>query len=457
MMLIIFGVIFLLISGWFIAGCPGTKSCPFFKEPKVDPKKVTLNFVGTWEYGNDWKETIDAFNKFKKLRENGFVDVAINIERVEDVANYEDILKERRFQGKQPNIFMIFHSWVPRYEAYISKVPENVMTVAKFKNTYARAAVDDLVTKEGVIYALPFYIDTLALYYNENMFLNERIVEPPKNWTEFENYVEKLTFLKKDQETKEILTDLDGNPMIDIAGAAFGGGSNVNRSQDILMLLVMQNNYDEENPVSFKTEGAKRAIRFYTDFTDPVSRFYTWNKNEIFSIDAFTQRRSAMMINYSSQIRNVDEKTGNALNYKVALIPQLDDKKTVNYASYWVPVVAKKAPCNAQAGLKVDCEKLAWEFLSFASKKSNTKMYLNSSNRAAANLEIAKEQSLAEDNRSVFAKQVFTAQTWFNKNDIVADQKLLEMTDFLIANEKNRKQLKKAMDTTMDYIGEINK
>lgn len=456
MMLIFLGGIFFLVAGWYIIGCPGVTVCPFFRKEKAPPKKVYMTFVGPWDSADDWSDVIAAFREYKRNERNGYLDVNIGYERINDTLNYEEIVRERRSEDKGPNIFMVFHNWIPRYKEKILPVPESIMNLKTFKETYAKATVEDLTQEDGTVFALPFYIDTLALYYNERMFLNESFLEPPESWRDFENYAEMLTSYKKN-DSGQVAKDDDGNPVIDVAGAAFGGGSNVNRSQDIIMLLVMQNNYDEKNIVSFNTPGAANGIKFYIDFTDPKSRFYTWNKNEMFSIDAFAQRKAAMMINYSEQIKNITRKTGGALDYKIAPLPQLNDDKKVNYASYWVPVVASKSECGVEAGVRVNCFNLAWEFLSFASQKANTVMYLDRTNRAAANLAIAKEESLKGDARSVFAGQVFTARSWRNENDAVANDKLLEMIDYLVADKMNRGQMGTAMAIPKRFISEINR
>lgn len=454
-MLLIMTGLFLLISGWYIAKCPGVAVCPFFRKEKDPPGKVKMTFVGPWDSPHDWDELLKAFNEYKKKENNGYLDVSITYEQISDSINYEDVVKQRQFDDKGPNIFMIYHKWIPRYEGRVLPAPKSIMTFSEFDNTYAKAAVEDLTGENGTIYALPFYIDTLALYYNSRMFMNEGIAGPPKNWIEFENYVEKLTYYKK--ENGRIVYDANGSPVIEFAGAAFGGGSNVNRSQDIIVLLIMQNNYDEPNPVSFSTDAAGSAVKYYIDFTDPNSRFYTWNKDQMFSIDAFTQRKAAMMINYGKEIPNIKSKTGGTMDYKIAPLPQLDERRKLNYASYWVPVVASKAPCIAAAGVKVNCYDLAWEFLDFASKEKNVKKYLDKTNRAAANLKIAEEQSLAGDARSVFASQVFTARSWRNAYDSIADEKILDMINYLIANKDNRKDIVKALANLRRYTTEIKK
>jgi ABC-type glycerol-3-phosphate transport system substrate-binding protein len=447
-LLIVFLLAFsILTAGWYAIGCPPFERCPFFRPPKTEgPKRVTLTFIGPWDKAGDWSAVISKFNKYKKLEANGYLDVNIKYERIEDSINYEEIIRERQFDGKGPNIFMAFNTWIPRYKNKILPMPEGMMSLPQFEKTFAPVAKDDLIV-DGKIYALPFYVDTLALYYNEDMFLNENYVQAPESWDEFKDYVEKLTIL-------------GGDGDIVRAGAAFGGGSNINRSQDIVMLLVMQNNASHKNSdlVSFNNPQSVAAVKFYTDFTDPKNRFYTWNENQIYSIDAFTQLKAAMMINYSYGIENVINKTGGELNFKIAPIPQTDRNNKVNYASYWTPVVAKKAPCQAERGAKVDCYSLAWEFLNFASQKENVKLYLDSVKKPAANLKLAKEQaSNFDDIRSVFASQVFTAKSWYHPDDYESDQALVEMIDSIItADEKSKKDILKAMEIAKRRVKWLN-
>lgn len=435
--ILIIGVLFFIfITAWYTIGCPPLKKCPGTREGVgPEPKIVILKFVGPWDAKENWADIAKKFNKLKIQEENGFLNVIIQYEMISDQINYENNVREMQFEGEGPNIYMIFNSWVPRYQQKLLPAPKEMMTIAQFESTFAKAAAEDLIftdseTSEKRIYALPFYIDTPALYYNVDRFANEGLVKAPETWEEFKDYVEKLT-----------IRDENGN--IEKAGAAFGGGKNVNRSQDIIILLAMQNNFRQnqaENFTSLNTPEGIAAVKFYTDFTDPVKRFYTWNEDQIYSIDAFAQRKAAMMINYSHHIDNIISKTGGTLNFKIASIPQLDKNYKVNYASYWVPVVPKTAPCRS-ADPKVDCYDLAWEFLNFAAKKENAKLYLDSTKRAAANLELVKEQaSDYSDLRSVFADQVLTAKSWDHPYDKESDEALLGLIDSIITKDINKKK-----------------
>ena len=434
-----------------------SEACPWEREkPEPDLPKVILTFVGPWDSASDWSGIAKRFNQYKK---SSGIDVIIQYQTLSDQANYEDIIREMQFEGNGPNIYTIFNNWVPRYTGKLLPMPANMITLRQYQDTFAPVAYDDLVIG-GKVYALPFYIDTPILFYNTDRFLNEAYRRPPETWAEFRNYAEKLTVFEKKIESENILNDgktekLD-EKKIEIAGAAIGGGSNVNRSQDILMLLVMQNNIKDnvDNLVSFNNRGTLTAIKTYTDFTDPEKRFYTWNEDQMYSIDAFTQRKAAMMINYTHHINTVNSKTGGALKFKVAPVPQLDMDYKVNYASYWVPVVPKTAPCRA--AVKVDCYALSWEFLNFAAQKENARLYLDSTNQAAANLELAAEQAnTVNDMRSFSASQVPTAKSWSRSNEGQADKALVEMIDSIISKDE-KVEISNAMNIVKNEIIQLN-
>ncbi len=431
--LIVFFVAFsIFIAMWYFIGCPPLKSCPFTKPKKGEEKIAYLTFVGPWDNASDWQGIISRFNEFKKKPENGGFGVDIKYEKINDPINYEDIIRERQFEDKGPNIFMVFNSWIPKYKNKILPMPENMMSLNEFETTFPRAVKNDLVLTNR-IYALPIYIDTLVLYYNEDMFFNADIITPPETWEEFKNYTERLTVLGE-----------EGN--IIRSGAAFGGGGLINRSPDIIMLLIMQNNISNpeniDNISSLGTPEAAAAVKFYTDFTNPQKRFYTWNENQIYSIDAFTSRKAAMMINYPHHIDNVINKTGGTLNFKIAPVPQPDINNKVNYASYWAPVVAEKSACSASKSLgKIDCCQLSWEFLKFAASEENVGLYLNSVKKSPANIRLAQRQGLDPgDLRGVFASQVLTARSWFHPYDSLTDKALESMIDSIITNDVNKKQ-----------------
>lgn len=422
--------------------CAPLDKCPWERgQQESSTKRVTLTFVGAWDKESDWRKVISEFRQYELANRN--LDVRINYEQL-DKYNYQTILLDRQLNKKSPNIFMIFNSWLPRYQQRVVEMPESYMTMDQFDRHFPEVAKNDL-TLDGKIYSLPMYIDTLGLYYNRDILYNSGYATPPATWKQFAEYVEKLTKEK-------------GDGTFERMGAAIGGSDIVNRSQDIVMLMVMQNNVNAEksrNPISFRTPEAQRAVKFYTDFADPSNRVYTWNYDDrTYSIDAFTQGRAAMSINYSYEIANLDSKTGGTLKYATAPIPQQYEDRKINYASYWAPVVAKDADCVKESGVTVSCSDIAWDFVSFAAQAQNARFYLEATGRPAANLILASEQAgETESKLAPFASQVFTARSWSNPYNENTDTSLLKMIDSIITTDKAKKQeLTKAMSTAVNEI-----
>ena len=452
---IIIAVLVVIGMAWTYLHCTPFQSCPWLRSTAdKSPKKVTLSFYGARDTEEDWSGVIEKFRIFEQ--NNRHLNVTVEYKQL-DQYNYEDLVYDSLVNKKGPNIFMMFNSWLPKYQARITEMPSGMMTMDEFEKNFVPVAKDDLV-KDGKIYSMPLYVDTPALFYNKEMFYNAGITRPPENWDEFADDVEKLTQLDKDGK-------------ITRSGAAFGGAKYVNRSQDIAMLMVMQNNMKADdtrgNPVSFGTSEAKQAVKLYTDFTNSSNRFYTWDYNsQIYSIDAFIQGTAAMSMNYSYEIANIDSKTQDGLDYGVALMPQKYENNKANYASYWAPVVAKGAECIKEDGVTMSCEDISWDFINFvathATQEGNTKKYdiesyLKSANRPAAHVDIIEKQMGEIGSKlAPFAEQTLTAKSWGNANNKKSDEVLLNMLDTIITTDTAKKKtVESAMKLAVDNVKEL--
>jgi len=149
----------------------------------------------------------------------------------------------------------------------------------------------DVVYNDAVfdnqIFGLPMSVDTLALYYNRDLFNTAGIPLAPTTWTEIQEAVKRLTY----QDTAGALTQ---------SGIALGTADNVDRATDIVSLLMLQNRavMTVGRSVTFQQtppNGSREyvpgpdAVRFYTDFANPVKEVFTWNSQQPNSLDAFAQ------------------------------------------------------------------------------------------------------------------------------------------------------------------------
>jgi len=242
-------------------------------------------------------------------------------------------------------------------------------------------------------------VDTLALYYNRDLFNTAGITSPPKTWDEFNDDVKNLTVL-----------DSRGN--ITRSGAAIGTADNINRSTDILTLLMLQSGVkmtnDSHTTATFSQsvngeDVGQRALQYYTDFANPSKKsVYTWNDQQHYSIDAFVEGSTAMMFNYSHQIATVRSKSAR-FNFGIAPAPQIAGTPVaVNFANYWAPTVSKQSKNPITA----------WKFLVYLSSAAGDASYVNASDRPSARRDLL-EQQKSDPDLGAFAQQALSARSWY--------------------------------------------
>ncbi|HCA66726.1 MAG TPA: hypothetical protein DEP11_00540, partial [Candidatus Jacksonbacteria bacterium] len=165
------------------------------------------------------------------------------------------------------------------------------------------------------------------------------------------------------------------------------------------------------------------ALRFYTDFADPVKKVYTWNESQEHALEAFKQGRIAYMFGYSY---NLPEIRASRVNFGVAPLPvPVGALGSATIANYWVEAVSKKSKHQNEA----------WHFLNFLSQPENL-LVLQST---AGKISPLKEQAIkiTDPELSVFASQAPQARVWyFGKSAPDAEDALIQM----IASVVNGKQ-----------------
>ncbi len=376
-------------------------------------QSATLQFWGTFDEETFYRDAITEFNKT-----NRGIRVIYRKFNPED---YEKQLIDSFAAGTGPDIWLMHNGWLPKHGDKIQPLPQQklegedgpLFTLKEFQDQFVDVAVKDLVLG-GQIYALPIYVDSLALYYNKDLFNTAGIASPPRTWEEFNDAVKQLTFF-----------DSRGN--IARAGAAIGTAANINRSTDILTLLMLQSGAkmtDADNggatfSRSVETENVgENALQYYTDFANPSKQIYTWNDRQHYSIDAFTNGEAAMMFNYSHHVKTVKDKSAR-FNFGTALIPQISGAPVaVNYANYWAPTVSKQSKYPV----------LAWKFLISLSSVRGDALYVNASGRPSARRDLIEQQKTDPD-LGVFATQALSARSWYQADNSAIETIFGEMID----------------------------
>ncbi len=397
-------------------------------------RMATLEFWSVHDDKSAYSELIDAYQEQNK-------NITIKYKKI-PFADYEKELINAFASGEGPDIFTIHHTWVPKHKSKISPMPqtENFLNPYTFQDIFVDVAYKDLV-KEGEIYGLPLYVDTLALYYNKDYFNSAGITSPPTTWEQFLNDVETLT--KRDK---------FGN--IQQSGAAIGTARNINRSTDILCLLMFQTGAQMTNDSNTQTtfnrvirsEGetfnsGKEALRFYTDFSNPSKQAYCWNRQMSYSIDAFYEGETAMMFNYAYHINTIKDKAP-YLNFGLAPIPQIKNRNfDINYANYWANTVSKTSDNPVES----------WRFLMFLIQAQNNKKYLKNTNEVAARRDLI-EQQQDDSELGVFAKQALSARSWYQIDNQAIEQILADMIESTVLGNASIEAIEAALNQAASQI-----
>ncbi len=380
---------------------------------------VTLKYWRVFDGPDAFEKTLAAY---KQLHPN------ISIEyRKFRYDEYEKELINALAEDRGPDIFSIPSTWMREYQNKLEPMPAEVtliyytvqgtvkkevvaekrtqksLTLRELKSKFVDIVYEDaILEKDGKkdVYGLPLYIDTLALFYNQDLLNNADISQTPEHWDTFQKNVKRLTKTDKGKFIQ--------------SGVALGTAKNIERSSDILSLLMMQNGATmlEGNSVQFHMNAPGSnispgigALRFYTDFADPSKEVYCWNNSMNQSLELFSQGKVAFMFGYSYHLPDIKMRAPK-LNFGVSQMPQIAYNSKINHANYWMEVVSNKSKNTDEA----------WDFVQFATDTKQVKSFLDVTNKPTAIRALIAEQ-IDDLEIGVFADQVLTAQSWYKGKD----------------------------------------
>lgn len=312
-----FAAVPVLFGAVFLSGCSDNA--------KPIPYKVDLEIWGLFDESSAYQEILTSFRDLNKEHIN-----TITYRKMSEETYQEDIVRAFA-EGKGPDIFLIRNSWLPKFESLIAPAPSYQFSEKEYRDAFADVVAHDFIV-DGKAYGAPLSVDSLALYYNKDLFNAAGIANPPSTWDEF-------------LVDSKALSSVDTYGNIVQSGAALGTAKNINRSPDILLALALQRGAKVDSKGSSDTfpiagDSMNQALEFYSQFSKIGSEAYSWNSRQHYSIDAFYEGNLAMMINYSWHMDTIRRKNAK-LNFAVAPLPQVSGSQPSNYANYWSFVVAK--------------------------------------------------------------------------------------------------------------------
>lgn len=221
--------------------------------------------------------------------------------------------------GRGPDIVLFPTSYLLSQGDKLVQIPYSEYSRREFQDTFLEAG-EVLLTNNGM-YGVPFSIDPLVLYWNRTFFAEAGLAQAPKYWDEVTAQT-------------EALSKSDNRGTLTRSGIAMGTWENVTHAKGLMVSLIRQLG----NPVVTKTErgytsvlkdegtgqqpSAPSALRFYTDFADPVKTSYSWNSSQPESLNAFVSGRLALYVGRASELFPIRASNPN-LNFDVSVLPSV--------------------------------------------------------------------------------------------------------------------------------------
>ncbi len=394
---------------------------------------------------------IDDSDAFKEINKN-YKTLSPQIKQLQykkvssNVEEFEKELINAIASGKGPDIIFFHSSWLLDHTDKVAPHPQSAQYLNQFNKKFIDVASTDFINNDE-IYAMPLYSDTLALFYNKDIFNQEAFTKAPETWEEVVEYTRKIT-------------KLDQNGNFSRSAIALGRSNapgSINRASDIINLLFMQNEIKILNEEGTRTEFdrvvlSSSLLDFYTKFAKN-SPFYTWNSKMENSIDSFRFGKTAMMINYSymaNRLRETDPK----FNFEIAPVPQVDLENKVNYANYWGLAVVKNKALVPETPNQIinytnkDRIKESWKYIKYVTMGTitnkegqevsptpdPTKSYLELTKKPTARKDLIEEQK-NDPELGIFAVQALTAKSWQGPSDAVTEPIFNEMIDNVVSGK----------------------
>jgi multiple sugar transport system substrate-binding protein len=267
---------------------------------------------------------------------------------------FDSELIEALASGTGPDLFLLDQGAIVRHEDRLVAVPYESYSERDFRNTFIEEG-ELYLTAAGIL-GIPFSVDPLIMYWNQDILSSEGIAQPPKFWDEFYDLSSELT--KRDQSNNIIRS-----------AVAFGEYRNVTNAKEIISALAFQAGTaitmrTEIGIESVLTRGgagqvlapAEAALQFFTEFSNPAKTTYSWNRGLPESRQAFAAGDVALYFGFASELPLLLKLNPN-LNFDIAELPQSRESgKKVTFgrmSAFAIPKVSRNVSGAFRAALEL--------------------------------------------------------------------------------------------------------
>jgi ABC-type glycerol-3-phosphate transport system substrate-binding protein len=332
-----------------------------------------------------------------------------------DAATFEQTLIENLARGTGPDGILINQGILGTQSDKLVKIPYTSITERVYRDSFIQGS-EVFMDSDGV-WAMPFSVDPLVMYWNRDLFAATGFPSTPKYWDEFFAYIPKLT-----------IKDEGGN--IKQSGVALGEFRNIDSAKEILSTIILQSGnpitaYSNNRLTSVLSQGfnqkmppAEEALRFYTEFSNPTKDSYSWNRSLPRSRQAFIDGKVALYFGYASEAAGIRNKNPN-LNFDVAQMPQIKGTKVpMTYGNFVGLAILKSSP-NAAALFHAYSTLMYPQFIA---------SYIEKANLPPIRRDMYTEMP-TDAYRSVFYQAALVARSWVDPNPKLSDGVFADMIE----------------------------
>lgn len=348
------------------------------------PEPVALEMWGVEDDAEDWRDVLSLFKK-------EYPYVTMTYKRFPS-DTYEETLVNRLAEGKGPDLFLMPDTWLVKHRDKIFPLPKasNPLSQADLKRTFVDDPATRLITPEGDLLGLPMFVDSLALFYNTDMFEAAGIAQPPATWDDAAAVSQRLAIISP-----------EGN--VERTGLALGNAKNTDHAFEIISALILQrgNAIVRENKSIELNDRAAGAFALFSSFADAREKNFTWTSRMPASLDAFAAGQAAMAVGFASDMPRIRAKNPH-LAFSVAPLPQFGaDGTKRTLARFFFPAISRLSKQGSAA----------WQFIFFVTGKEPSAAYYKASGRPAARRDLITAGG-KDGQDDVFFRQSLIARSW---------------------------------------------
>lgn len=220
--------------------------------------------------------------------------------------------------GTGPDLIILPHDLILRLSGALYEIPASSYPPRTFRDAFADGT-DIFLTDTGT-YAIPVAINPLIMYWNRPLLGSAGVSAPPQYWEQLGALV-------------PLVTKVDDAQNITKSAVALGEYANITNAYGILSTILFQSG----NMITARERGmmrsvldhrdtsrissAETALRFYTNFSNPVQSLYSWNRSLRPSQQTFLAGDLALYFGMANEHAFLRSSNPN-LSFDVAQIPQ---------------------------------------------------------------------------------------------------------------------------------------